>query len=1341
MAHTEKEQPIVILSLLLSFSLQEPSVQRGVTILENRDLAAQLQDAEELLGANHIRTAVATLQAVLEADPAALIRKSPDDLLFIGASHLALQKLQSLPPETAQVREQMVGRRSQEQLQFALEPLNLQGLRDIILRYPGTTAGLRAEAVLEAILLDRGLFQRAAKGRAPESFLPDAWIPELPAPGLRASLQTPSFSSVSDSSLPVVSGAGLVETWRYSFQEPPFKDTFYTKHRAAVAGGLVFLTDSKEVVALDAASGKIKWRFDGSPDWSHLLSETQSNSSRWRSLMRGFDAASVFAPVVQDGILLAVLQEPWLIGRSDSYYEIEVRNHLPARRLYAFDASTGKLLWKQKVPWENPGQRTSAKDLAASPPAAESGIVYLPVYHAAGTLDLSLLALDLHSGEELWRTFLVSGTRESNLFGNILQELSCPAPAATKDTVYVCTNLGAVCAVDASSGSALWTRLYERTSVNTFQTGEMSRRESSFSNITPAISKHHILFTPTDSENALLLEPSSGELLGLLPTAWQAGREAVQLRNLVGMTPHGAFFNGTHGAFLGFPSSTGLNFHTEALLHETSSATQQRLGALARNEWFLPNLDGILRIDPRSGKTIGSEIPWPTGLADMGSLQALPGMLLILRPGGVIAMTSPEGALASIPDNANDAQIANILPVLENSLLENSSEFPLHIANRCEVLAKMATRKELKERLAMVASQVYFSSGKVKDGLLLLDPVLKSSDLQRKLNAAWLYVHQSQLHSKLSFEILESALEQGLSPSNISQVGLYGFIATTRINNAKGDTDLRNELLRVLLNENSKRVQMENNTLHAYAKSQLKLLLDKPAQRNAIEDIALEYLAKNPDHPGLWDIFSETHAVHRWVKKEITRKDLSTKSKTRLQAWIRDHSKDPSLLSFVQEARSSFESPPLPSLPTSLSQLCEGDLNGAQLLTVRRGPSQTATLVTQRDRTCILSRMDPSGLHPLAEWSPANSVYTFPNLTGMAFADSKGATLIWGNQWIRLSIDGSVETITLPGPADSASLPLRMSSFLALACQTPDGLQIQVRNLQSGTLFLDRRIPLDTQKVARLLKDGPNLLLTFIRSSSAWRWSLLDSSTPVPFSLSFRPTWSDLDSLTFSNNQTLILDTEQKQAVAHTSDFQTQTAWPISEQAILKTFSTSTGMGKLLLPIVPGRGEFPSPRLDWWTDADASPTSITWEHPNALFPQLGTMLGSRSKRLHKPELLVLRPNSSGGTVLSARKLAGSNLGFPQLWETELPNLPWSRILRRRLPFPHQADGGWLVPVLFNNPDRSRALHVYMVDSTGKMILPAFVFPTTSLGRNLSVHLLDEALLIHDNQRVILYGSK
>ncbi len=1336
----------MILSLFLSFPIQEPPVQRGITILESRDLAAQLQDAKELLEANQLRTAVATLQGILEADSAALVRKSPEDLLFVGASHLALQLLQSLPPEATLVREQMVGRRAQDQLLFALEPLNMNSLRNVALRYPGTAAGRQAEAVLESILLDHGLFQRAANGRTPDTFLPESWIPELPSPGLRYPLQTHTVSSSTDTSLPLVSGSGLVETWRYSFQDPPFKDTFYTKHRAAIAGGMIFLTDSKEVVAINGASGKVKWRFNGSPDWGPLLSTTHSNQLRWKSLMRGFDSASVFAPIIEEGIVLAVLQEPWLIGRSDSYHEIEVRNHLPGRRLYAFDSSSGEVLWKQQVPWADPRHRTSAKDLAASPPAAKAGMVFLPVYHASGTLDLSLLALDLHSGKELWRTFLVSGTRESNLFGNVLQELSCPAPATRDETVYVCSNLGAVCAVDAYSGAALWTRIYERTSVNTYQTGEMARRESSFANATPAITDRHLLFTPTDSANALLLDPRDGELLGLLPSGWQAGGEPVQLTNLVSMTPHGAFFNGTHGAFLGFPGSTGLNFHTEALLHETSSVAQQRMGALARNEWFLPNLDGILRVHPQTGQPLGQNIPWPTGLSDMGSIQALPGMLLILRPGGVIAMASPEGAIASIPENADDSQIANILPVLENSLSENPNSAPLSIASRCKVLAKMATRKELKERLLMVAAQIYFAAGQIKDGMPLLEPALHSSHAQRKLDAAWLCIKQTSAqksndsHFKLSFNILETALKNHRTPTNGNRNALYWFVASTRINTAADDDHLLNELLQVLMEEESNQVKLENQTLHLFAKDKLKQLLEKPEQRESIESIASEYLSTNPENPTLWDIFSETKAVHSWVAKEILQKDLSPKRHIRLLAWVRDHSTDEKLLSFVQEASEHFESPPLPRLPKSFLKLSEGDLMGAKLLTLRRTSNRSAILVTQKGSTCTLLKMDSLGLQPLAEWSPSDPNIQLSDLSGTAFSDSNGATLIWRNQWIRLSLDGTLETQALPGPADSASLPLRMGSFLALACETVEGLQVQVRDLATGALFLDHSIDLDTQRVARLVKDGSKLLLIFIRSTSAWHWSLLESSIPTPIALPSAPSWDDLDGLTFSQNQILHLDTDQKQPVAYLSDFQSQTAWPISPQAILKTFSAPTGIGTLLLPLVPGRGTLPNPRLDWWPDATSSPASFPLEHPNSLFPQLGIM-GNRSKRLRKSEILILQPNDNGNTLLSARKLPNSQGGFPQLWETELHHSPWSKILRRRLPIPHEAKDGWLVPLLMSLPNRSRELQLHTINSTGEKALPSFVFPTASLGPNLSIHLLDEAALIHDNQRVILFGSK
>ena len=79
------------MNLLLLFAApllaqEEIAPARGLTVLESRDMATRLADAELLLKEGSLRTAVATLQSVLEADRAHLVRPNPQDLLFVGAA-------------------------------------------------------------------------------------------------------------------------------------------------------------------------------------------------------------------------------------------------------------------------------------------------------------------------------------------------------------------------------------------------------------------------------------------------------------------------------------------------------------------------------------------------------------------------------------------------------------------------------------------------------------------------------------------------------------------------------------------------------------------------------------------------------------------------------------------------------------------------------------------------------------------------------------------------------------------------------------------------------------------------------------------------------------------------------------------------------------------------------------------------------------------------------------------------------------------------------------------------------------------------------------------------------
>lgn len=219
----------------------------------------------------------------------------------------------------------------------------------------------------------------------------------------------------------------------------------------AVADGVVYAQDLRSnLYALDAANGRLLWQrspegsqnpdvnqrtygyygvtaAEGKVFWTHQdrlgsgsrgsisALDSKTGKTLWESPMTG-STMSDGTPVVADG-------------------RVYVGNQT-ADRMLAYDAGTGKQLWQ------------SANTLGGwqdGIPTAADGRVFIGANNA-------LVARDAETGKDLW-TYRSRGT--SNIPGN-----ATPASAAVVDgTVYMGFPDGNVTALDAETGSVVWSRL------------------------------------------------------------------------------------------------------------------------------------------------------------------------------------------------------------------------------------------------------------------------------------------------------------------------------------------------------------------------------------------------------------------------------------------------------------------------------------------------------------------------------------------------------------------------------------------------------------------------------------------------------------------------------------------------------------------------------------------------------------------------------------------------------------------------------------------------------------------------------------------------------------------
>lgn len=226
------------------------------------------------------------------------------------------------------------------------------------------------------------------------------------------------------------------ERWQFPTEHP-------TGAAPAVAGGIVYAGDAGGVVyALDAETGEEHWRRDLQTGWTS------------EPVVVG-DLVIIATTSYQSPIHVAVQENTVVVGSG------LVGQPADGFTLYALDRRSGEERWHAGD--DRAGQpelvafdmESGAARWQFAMPSLESGpaITGRSVY-AGSTLDGTIYALDLISGEVLWRTPI-----DTDLPLN-------SSPAVSGGRVYVVAASGMVICLDGASGQVLWQASTEHASVN-----------------------------------------------------------------------------------------------------------------------------------------------------------------------------------------------------------------------------------------------------------------------------------------------------------------------------------------------------------------------------------------------------------------------------------------------------------------------------------------------------------------------------------------------------------------------------------------------------------------------------------------------------------------------------------------------------------------------------------------------------------------------------------------------------------------------------------------------------------------------------------------------------------
>jgi len=329
-----------------------------------------------------------------------------------------------------------------------------------------------------------------------------------------------------------------------------------------------------------------------------------------------FDNRLIFAPMVHDGRVYANLIAS-VGGEENQLGYVRVKFPFPRRALHAFDAYTGKLLWKL-------GGKLAADELEenatfATAPTPSGGRLYVgAVKQKLSTEPFQhyVLCLDPATGKILWSTYIASGGTEINLFGNSTRESLGSPVAVTEDSVYYCTNHGAIAALEKKTGRIRWTYRYRQLPVMPTRSVYVQKNRLEWVSGPAVVTRGVAVVAPTDSHYLVALDVQTGQL------RWDKPR-GQDLRTVYGARDGLLVLGGERLEICdiqtGRPSTPPM----------TDELRGSGRGLIAEDGIYVPGQDKLRRLNWDGSWDEASSRRWPGGVADGGNLVIVDGAVVL----------------------------------------------------------------------------------------------------------------------------------------------------------------------------------------------------------------------------------------------------------------------------------------------------------------------------------------------------------------------------------------------------------------------------------------------------------------------------------------------------------------------------------------------------------------------------------------------------------------------------------------------------------------------------------------------------------------------------------------
>lgn len=372
-----------------------------------------------------------------------------------------------------------------------------------------------------------------------------------------------------------------------------------------VADRVVYVANGFSLRALDLYSGEILWTSD-SPMEKELA---RARVSERNGLLEPQSPHLVFSAAVGPRVVVTNLQVPHHV-KKDSWRNFDIWQTLPERRLFAFDRQTGKLVWSH---WR-PLAGALEQETVTAPPVLGAGLVFAEAHRIEGKVSSYAVAFDAQTGERVWKTYLLTGQEDLNMFGRLFMEHPASPPTLDGGVLYLCTNLGLVAAVDAATGRILWMAEYEVIPIRSNTHPSALPRIFYWANNHARVSDGVLVVTPLDSKYLYAFEASTGKRL------WDLRYDEIgdePLRYLLDARDGMALVSGTQ--IYAFDLRTGAlrwSGHPREPRAYVLGANGGR-GTVHEGIVYWPTREGLEVLDlAAEGKKLVPTIPWPDASGD-----------------------------------------------------------------------------------------------------------------------------------------------------------------------------------------------------------------------------------------------------------------------------------------------------------------------------------------------------------------------------------------------------------------------------------------------------------------------------------------------------------------------------------------------------------------------------------------------------------------------------------------------------------------------------------------------------------------------------------------------------